>query len=449
MIRLLAASVLVAFLHAWPDAQDIDEDALFSDTSSITDSSSIVKDTAVSPDAESTTVDLSGDITSVVEATGTRSLFKEISRSEVDPGAYIVSNLLLDVRLPFDIKAFGNLETQYLPDSMKPFFALRELFLDANIKRMVYIRTGKQVLQWGRCYFWNPTDLVNVERKQFIDKIGYREGAYGIRVHVPVGTILNFYSFIDMKDLSSVDSIAGTAKIEYLLGNTEMAVSAWGKRYRDPFVGFDLSTNIMDFNIAGEVSVSKGTNYRMPSRAMMDVIGTQGMGTLSAEQMFTTLGDSIITRACLGISRIFDLLNIEDRVTADLEFYYNQAGDNGNVFNNAKVIIVRDQMLKGPAGAQSSQGLLYSIYEPNSYSKFYVAFFTSVNQFIFYPLTLQINTIVNPNLGCAVLTTALNYQTQHNFSAGLSVNSFIGPENTEYTFMENAFLVRLTAGVGF
>ena len=28
----------------------------------------------------------------------------------------------------------------------------------------IYFRTGKQVLKWGRSYFWNPTDLINVEK---------------------------------------------------------------------------------------------------------------------------------------------------------------------------------------------------------------------------------------------------------------------------------------------
>jgi hypothetical protein len=37
--------------------------------------------------------------------------------------------------------------------------------------KIVYFRAGKQVAQWGRCYLWNPTDLINVEKPFYSEDI--------------------------------------------------------------------------------------------------------------------------------------------------------------------------------------------------------------------------------------------------------------------------------------
>ena len=138
---------------------------------------------------------------------------------------------------------FGNLEVNYFPgfDTSNVMYRvsrvdnsyllyLRELFMDFNFNRSIYFRIGKQVLQWGRCYFWNPTDLINVERNSFVEKIGSREGVYGARLHVPFGTIANIYSFINIQSVNRIDSISGSVKFEYLLGRSEMALRSGEKR---------------------------------------------------------------------------------------------------------------------------------------------------------------------------------------------------------------------------
>jgi hypothetical protein len=145
--RIFIATVLIAGVarSARVSAEDIDETALFSDTSSITDSASIVKSAGISSKAESTTVTFSGNVTSAIEASASRQWFDDFNRQDIAPNAYIDGNMFLDVRLPFDMKTFGNFEAQYLPDSSKAYFHLRELFVDANFNKLVYVRTGKQI----------------------------------------------------------------------------------------------------------------------------------------------------------------------------------------------------------------------------------------------------------------------------------------------------------------
>ena len=60
--------------------------------------------------------------------------------------------------------------------------ALREIFFDFNLSRKVYFRVGRQYLRWGRNYFWNPTDLINVDKKDFLDPNKNLQGTKGIRI---------------------------------------------------------------------------------------------------------------------------------------------------------------------------------------------------------------------------------------------------------------------------
>ena len=224
----------------------IDESDLFKDSSSIVADSSLVNNTEMSQGQnDKKSVSFSGEITSTGIFSGDRDLLDSSLEKSTQLTTYIVGNIFLDIRQFHGIKAFANLETRYLPSMNETVVDLRELFLDANIGHRLYFRTGKQVLQWGRCYFWNPTDLINVEKKLFIQKIGYREGAYGIKTHVPFGTRANLYGFVDTRNASGVDSVAGVAKAEFLLGGVEMAFSVWDKSKFQPVFGYDFSTSLL------------------------------------------------------------------------------------------------------------------------------------------------------------------------------------------------------------
>ena len=167
---------------------------------------------------------------------------------------------------------------------------------------------------------------------------------------------------------------------------------------------------------------------------------------------FRTFGGDPVVRLCVGFMRMFDFLDIDDRVMIVGEFYFNQIGDGGNSFEEYRVGALYDSIMELPGGESIKQqaGIaLLNGFEFNSLSKYYGAFFVTFNRFLITDMTLQLNGLVNFNHGCAMLTTGLQYRTLHNFSIGCLVTGFIGPEESEYTFMNNGASVRLTAGVYF
>ena len=369
------------------------------------------------------------------------SVFEDVVYSS-SPGnpfnSYIVGNLMLDARLKNGVKAFANMETAYHARTRETNSVLREAFLDFNLDRRVYFRTGKQVLQWGRCYLWNPTDLINIEKKPFVRKIGYRDGAYGVKFHVPFGTAYNIYGFLDTGSAAEDRDLGGALKFELLAGKTEMAFSGWAKRNRRPVFGYDISSSLGQVDIAGEASLARRDNTRF-------IRNTGGVLEIYRKS------DEWVSKAAINLSRGFRVGNFNDRLTVAAEFFYDQTGYRQSPFRDGAIYGFSGPLaLLYPAGGTKRDFLLASgLYEPNYLSRYYGAVFTSVSRFIITDMTLNLNYVRNLSDHSGVLSTGISYRNINDFSAGLLVNAFLGPAHGEYTFSTAKLGAQLTFGVSF
>jgi len=449
--HLLTISTAVAAIFlGTAQAQDIDENALFGDTSmTIVDSATLAKSSVDLAGTDSAVTTFSGSMNAIAEPAVSRDWFTSRDRREVSMSTLTLASLMLDARLPFGVKAFANGETYYRPENGAATFTVPELFLDVNYKRRIYFRAGKQVLQWGRGYFWNPTDLINVEKKSFIEKIGAREGTFGVKTHIPFGTKWNIYGFLDMNHPTPVDSLAGAARFEGLFGGTEAGVALWGKRGKDPIFGLDFSTTILSWSVTGEMSITSGDNYHildLDKTFSQPHSATAGLPTF----IFSSPKEDAVVRLSAGLMRTFDLLDVDDRLMVVGEFYFNQVGDNGNVFQNdtLKKLLTAVRVLPDSQQLMAT-GMIASAFEFNSLARYYSAFFITVSKFIISDMTLQLNGLINYNHGCAILTGGVQYATLHNFTLGCLLTGYIGPKEAEYTFMGNGASLRINAGVTF
>jgi hypothetical protein len=288
---------------------------------------------------------------------------------------------------------------------------LREVFFDFNVNRAVYVRIGKQYLKWGRNFFWNPSDLINVEKQDFLDPDKNLEGTRGVKVHIPFGTKYNIYAFANLEDVESLDDVAWSGKFEFLVGDTEMAFSGWYQKDFEPVFGYDISTRLFRMDIQGEMSISHGENRDSLLRI------TDNAGNIS--YMTTRIEDKWIPRASIGFTKTFDLFDINDRVSIRGEFYYNHAGYSYNVFE--------DQ--------QSLLPLLGSgLYEPNHVSRYYAALFTGIQRFIVTEVSFNINILSNLNDGSGIIYSSLTYSPWYDFFINLTMSSTFGDGRDEYTF---------------
>jgi hypothetical protein len=444
--------LLLLFILIFPAAgysQDVfstDEDAMFQDQDIVVEQDKL-KESESDIMKEKKSVGISGEILSVFPYTVSRdSVYDDgLGSNSFEP--YMFGNLQLDARLTGNYKGFANTDVEYSPEDSETDYYMRELFVDFNFAKAVYFRAGKQVLKWGRCYLWNPTDVINIQKTTFLEQIRSREGTYGLKVSVPFGTVVNMYGFADMYHTNDADEVGGAYKLEFLIGNTEMAFSAWGKKGYYPVYGYDFSTRLLSWDVVGEASVSEGSNSRR-IRVVNNTIETY------QEK------DKWITKAAIGIGRSFDGLDIPDRYSLRFEFFYNGAGYSDNILEDTNIYAYDepvsipdpddpDNMIEVPFGTKEIYLLGNELYEPNYLSRYYAAVFTSVNRLFISELTFNLNGIVNITDHSYIVSAGLSYQNINDFKAGITVNAYFGDENSEYTLANNAGYIRATAGILF
>lgn len=433
------SAVLVLSLCAVLFAQEefeFDEDALFGDTSTVVDAAAFVDSGAVIDEREQKSVSFSGGITGSVVGTVDREYFRDQSLLNTGFRSSAYGDFSLDIRLPGSVKSFVGANVAYgavAGSSDTLLLSLNEMFLDWQYRYRVFLRAGKQVLQWGRGFFFNPVDLVNVEKQQFFDDLTGREGAYGLRVHVPFQTRANLYAFLDMGQARRVDDLALSLKAEFLVNSVEFALSAWGKDNRDPVFGLDFSTGLWDFMITGEMALYQSLKtYEFSSRSSNFV----------SEKRWDW-----VPRASLGIGRYFDFGDINDRILVNIEGYYNHAGSTEK--DLLPEGIDPDQVDVDGMLDLISPELFPIVLDFNNTSRWYLAAFCTINRFILSDMTLAVNALANLNQQSVMLSGALSYRTLHNLSFDLVVSGFPGPDYTEYTLTGSGASIETRVGIVF
>ncbi len=349
----------------------------------------------------------------------------------------INADLLVDIRLNKGVKGFLSLGVDYYPQLSNDLktqlgitsaasdylgIGIKEFFVDANWKNKVYFRTGKQVLKWGQGYFWNPTDLINVDRKEFLDMDKTRIGTFGTKIHIPSGVKANTYFFIGMNDATETQDISLAAKYEFLVKNTEMSFSALFRNGASPVYGFDITGKIFDLDYRGEISLADGSDTTVLDYDTLLPVSRSG---------------GLIPRACLGFTKYFDYGDIKDRIMLTGEFYYNQAGYDRNIIQ---------RIGSNPV----AQGIYLLNYQPYMNSKYYCAIFSSFNKFIVSDMTFNINGITNLVDQSATLAAGISYNpAMSDIGYDFSISGSVGDKYSEANISGNRLTVNLGTRISF
>lgn len=250
------------------------------------------------------------------------------------PGHPLVSPSLLDLyadarpsdrvrafasaRLDIDFTAPMNPEeTQGLPRQATRV-RLDQLWIKLDAGRTAFLTLGKQRIRWGSGRFWNPTDFLNAARLDPLDVFDRRLGVTLAKVHFPleeIGSNIYFFGVLDDADLLGNAGLA--SRLEALVFNTEIAVSAALRPGQPLRFGLDVSSGLWLFDLRSEIAFLYGS----------DQPGFEGpldfeRGVLPVE---VSRVDEWIIQALFGGE--LSLLYAEDgAVTLGAEYFYNDAG---------------------------------------------------------------------------------------------------------------------------
>jgi hypothetical protein len=366
-------------------------------------------------------------------------------------GNTMMGDFLVDARLPRGFRMFVDLNLDYVPagvsvpvtgtaispmpgpysvlQNQTTLLDLKEVFVDFNFGNAVHVRAGKQVLQWGTGYFWNPTDLINVSHKSFTNLTALLDGVFGLRTDLTFSQAFHLYTFINLNQVSDLTYTAYAARTEFLAGTVEFGFSGWYQYDKIPVFGADITTPLFwELNLTGEASFSYGDNVDKYDP-------TTGPYSVS---------NQLVPKVDIGLSRTFDVLNVQDRLTVMAEFFWNSDGYNQNMFQTL--------------GTAQVISFYSTYYHAGYYGQYYGAMFVSINDFGLPNMTLSLNGLANFSDGSAIALVGLSDSPVSNFTLQMQLGTFLGTGNGEYTasfntttnaLTSNMFLVILSAQVNF
>ena len=309
----------------------------------------------------------------------------------------IESNIYLDVRLNDGMKAFTSVELKkYNVDTTVDFLKLNEMFFDFNLENKVYVRLGKQNLAWGRGYFFNPSDLINIGDKTIDDLTGSRTGNYGIKIHVPQGITKNYYAYIKAEDKENVEDLDLALKYEFLFKKTEYSIGAISLGEDNSVVfSLDFASSLGGAQTFGEVAIQDGEKVEFYQDGIN--IG---------------LGNKIVLQGSVGYSKTFDKVGKDEENKSIMliqEFYYNGAG----------------------YSKQEKES--YLKYNPYTDGKFYLANFLTFNKFINKDTTLGLNLLSGFSDSAHQINGSYSYKLNDDLTFGFDLTSYFGTGSNSYT----------------
>ena len=404
----------------------------------------------VQQEIEKERVGLSG----ILQATGSYNVTRNFVNgsagvSDNTLGGVMSGDFLIDVRLKKSFRAFVDLSLGYLTNGApvshaftltEPYgplavipgtllkvsedqttlLGVKEMFIDFNIANTVYFRAGKQVLKWGTGYFWNPTDLINIEHKSFISQDALLEGVFGLRSDVVFSPKIHLYTFLNLNGVQDISNAAFAARTEFLIGSFEFGLSGWLKPGKIPVFGTDFTAPLFwSLNLTGEASLSWGD--------IQDKLDTSGSRY--------SVRNQLVPKIDIGLSRSFDAFDVQDRINVVAEFFYNSDGYDQNMFQALSpahlVIFLKDY------------------YQSGYYGQYYGALFITINSFFLTNMTLTLDMLANLSDLSAIPMVILSYAPVNNFTLSFQLGAYVGADNREYTISNNMFFATLGAKVAF
>lgn len=417
-------------------AVQVDEDNLFGEET-VTPQEEIVDNSLIEKELEKNSVSFSGFVHNRNYYNMSRDWFEQ-KTGGFDKNvlqSYLLSNYSLDVRLKKGVKIFTNASLNYYPQEEntadKTEFLLQEMFIDLPIKKKVYFRIGKQTLQWGQGYFWRPTDIINLERESFLDRNKVKEGIYGLRMHIPIKTLVNLYTVLTSDKSFNIDQVGIAQKIEFLIKKTELSFSVSAKKHSYTLYGLELNTNLWGIDFHAEMAASHGSNQKKVS---VKKVSLQGGSVLETPSTVQTQKKAVI-QTSVGLGKGFTILGMTDRLTFHIEAYYNSDGysDKESIFSYSPQVLAYVQQ--------------NSLYQANYSSRWYSAIFFTYR--FLQSLSMSLNYIINFVDYSSIISATLSYSPLFNVDLTYSLNGFIGKENREYTSSGTALSNEFSVKVSF
>jgi hypothetical protein len=180
--------------------------------------------------------------------------------------------LYLDSRLRNDIRGYVKAKAVFDPtadgQTTSPLTGaknvqnqsdLEEMKVLFNVKKDVFFTLGKQKIKWGSGRFWNPTDVLNATKRDFLYADDRRSGVTLVKTHLPVGAA-NLYLVNSLDGAAKLGKVGNAVRAEVPIASSEIALTAANRPGGHSVWGADVSAGIWDFDVYSELAYAKAPN---------------------------------------------------------------------------------------------------------------------------------------------------------------------------------------------
>jgi len=245
--------------------------------------------------------------------------------NETDTGTLatdLSAKLFFDARPSADIRVFGKAVISYPFDEVEnkrtfsDILSIKELFSDFSIHDRLFLRVGKQTLNWGVGYFFSPADLLNLSEIDPSDPDKELEGPLSVKMNMPLG-IDNLYGYVIVpEDAKDITDAAVAVKYEKVIGKSELGFGAYYRNGQAPAAMVTLSSGIGDVSVFGEGMLSYGSDKKYLKN--------------DYSTYYENPDDRFYFSATAGANFTWNDKESDRSVTFAAQYYYNGEGTNLN-----------------------------------------------------------------------------------------------------------------------
>lgn len=335
--------------------------------------------------------------------------------------------VFFDGRPTESTRFYGSVKTAW-PFTESTSTQVFELFSDFSWNDSLYLRFGKQTINWGVGYFYSPANIMNLQQIDPTDPTAQLEGPVALRAMVPIkGTQHNLwgYAVFDSATMKPEDT-ALAAKAELVFGGWELGLGGYYKK-DDPIRGMVTAVgSIRDISLFGEATVSRGSSRTWVTKVL----------SLDPPIATTTTDDtSIFFKGTAG----FRYSNSTDNWSLLAQYLYDGEGY-ANADREARIDETNALLVPGSETVYS-QYLKALIYNSGRH---YAALSFSKSKFLVDDLTVSLFAMGNLSDFSVYIKPSLSYAFFDGLSMSLSPFFAFGFDSGEYVVLNDGRAVGIT-----
>jgi hypothetical protein len=338
--------------------------------------------------------------------------------------------LFFDGRPSESTRFYGSVKSAW-PFTESSSTQVFELFSDFSWNDSLYMRFGKQTINWGVGYFYSPANIMNLQQIDPTNPTVQLEGPVALRAMVPIkGTQHNIwgYAVFDSATMKPEDT-ALAAKAELVFGGWELGLGGYYKK-DDPIRGMVTAVgSVRDISLFGEATVSRGS-----SRTWV----TKVISLVPPSATTTTDDTSIFFKGTAG----FRYSNSTDNWSLLAQYLYDGEGYS-NTDREARIDETNALLVPGSETAYS-QYLKALIYNSGRH---YAALSFSKSKFLVDDLTVSLFAMGNLSDFSVYVKPSLSYAFFDGLSMSLSPFFAFGFDSGEYVVRYDGRAVGITVAM--